>query len=194
MQSLSHKAFIAPMLLACVCMVIGCTPRSTRPDALVVRITGEGQIAKILDYVDNVLSLPPAAQISARESLANQFKLTQFPDDRMRLALLDILLPAPAEHTDQAAALLAGYNWEAAGPGFKGLAALILNIINTRQIGAKNNQLLMQQLAGERAQRAHLQQQLDALKNIEKTMNKHDKPVTPPMPATTRVPATPPEE
>jgi len=133
------------------------------------------------------LSLAPSDQINARNNLAQQFKLTQFPEDRMRLALLDMLLPAPAGDRDEATTLLTGYNWDAVGPGFKGLAIAVLEILNSEQASAKSYTLITQQLAAERTQKDHLQQQLDALKSIEKTMNTRDKPVLPP-PATTKPP------
>ncbi|MHB8404055.1 MAG: hypothetical protein ACYDCJ_01335 [Gammaproteobacteria bacterium] len=180
----------------------GCVQRSTKPDVVMVPGVDDGQIVRLMDYVNNVLSLPPAAQSVAQENLRQQFKLTQFPEDRMRLALLDSLLPKPVRNEGQAIALLSGYNWEAVGPGFKGLAALVLNFAKSQQANAADNQSLMQQLVTEHAQKDHLQQQLDALKSIEKTMNKRDKSiVTPPTstisPAassTPLAPATPPGE
>ena len=145
---------------------------------------GNGQIIRLIGYVNNVLSMPPAAQSVAQENLRQQFKLTQFPEDRMRLALLDTLLPKPGRDENQAITLLTGYNWEAVGPGFKGLAVLTLNLARSQQAQTAADLSLTQQLASERAQKDHLQQQLDALKSIERTMNKRDKAiVAPPLPA-----------
>lgn len=180
----------------------GCVQRSTKPDVVMMPGVDDGQIVRLMDYVNNVLSLPPTAQSVAQENLKQQFKLTQFPEDRMRLALLDSLLPKPVRNEGQAITLLSGYNWEAVGPGFKGLAALVLNFAKSQQANAADNQSLMQQLVTEHALKDHLQQQLDALKSIEKTMNKRDKSiVTPPTstisPAASsapRAPATPPGE
>lgn len=168
-------------------LLTACTQQPSRPNVLVVPQTGGAQIALVLDYVGRILSLAPSDQINARNSLTQQFKLMQFPEDRMRLALLDTLLPPPAGDRNQAMTLLAGYNWDAVGPGFKGLAMAILEILNSEQVSAKNYALITQQLTAERTQKDHLQQQLDALKSIEKTMSSHDKPVLPP-PATTKPP------
>lgn len=166
-----------------VCLT-ACTRQPARPSVLFVPQTGGEQIALVLDYVGRVLSLPPAAQISAHDNLAQQFKLMQFPDDRMRLALLDTLLPAPTGNRNQAVTLLTGYNWDAVGPGFKGLAMAALGVLNSELADAKSNALLTQQLVAEHAQKDRLQQQLDALKSIEKTMNKRDKPVLSPSAST----------
>jgi hypothetical protein len=169
-------------LLAIVMLLVftGCVPRSTKPDVILVPEMGEGQIAGMLDYVNNVLSLPPSAQAAARDNLLQQYKLSHFPEDRMRLALLDSLLPEPVRNEDQAIALVSGYNWEALGPGFKGLASLVLNISKSLNAQTAADQSLVQQLASERSQKDRLQQQLDALKNIEKAMDKHDKPIVNP--------------
>lgn len=171
----------------------GCLPHSTRPDVVLVPEPTSNQIAQVLDHVNNILSEPPAAQAVAQQKLAAQLKLTQFPEDRMRLALLDALLPEPAGNDAHATELLSGYNWDTAGPGFKSLAVLILSVIKTRQANANKIQTLTQQLASEQTQKNHLQQQLDALKSIEKTMNSRDKPiVTPSAAAASSVSATPP--
>ncbi|MGH8398205.1 MAG: hypothetical protein ACRETA_08180 [Gammaproteobacteria bacterium] len=171
----------------------GCLPHSTRPDVVLVPEPTSNQIAQVLDYVNSILSEPPAAQAVAQQKLAAQLKLTQFPEDRMRLALLDALLPEPAGNDAHAVALLSRYNWDTAGPGFKSLAVLMLGVIKTRQANANKIQTLTQQLASEQTQKNHLQQQLDALKSIEKAMNSRDKPiVTPPAAAASNVSATPP--
>ncbi|MGA9855558.1 MAG: hypothetical protein WBR29_09810 [Gammaproteobacteria bacterium] len=191
-----------PLVIAMFVVIAGCVPRTTKPDVLMVPETGDGQIVRLMDYVNNVLTLPPAAQAAAQENLGQQFKLTQFPEDRMRLALLDILLPEPSRNLDQATSLLSGYDWETVGPGFKGLANLLLNIASSQQANATIDQSLAQQLASERSQKDHLQQQLDALKSIEKTMDKRDKSiVAPPIPkmppgaaSHSQPPATPPGE
>ncbi len=180
----------------------GCVQRSTKPDVVMMPDVDDGQIVRLMDYVNNVLSLPPAAQSVAQENLKQQFELTQFPEDRMRLALLDSLLPKPVRNESQAITLLSGYNWEAVGPGFKGLAALVLNFAKSQQANTADNQSLMQQLVSEHAQKDHLQQQLDALKSIEKTMNRRDKSIVTPTTSTISpaasssplAPATPPGE
>jgi hypothetical protein len=168
------------LVISLILVLIGCVPRSTKPDMLMVSDSGDGQITRMMDYVNNVLVLSPSGQTAAQENLSQQYKLTQFPEDRMRLALLDILLPAPARNLDQAVTLLSGYNWEAVGPGFKGLANLLLSIAVAQQANATNYQTLAQQLATERSQKDHLQQQLDALKSIEKTMDRRDKSIVAP--------------
>lgn len=186
----------------------GCTPRSTRPGVVVVRETRNEPIANVLEYANSVLNLAPEAQTAARNSLARQFQLTQFPEDRMRLALLDTLLPAPAQDNSEASALLTGYNWSAEGPGFKGLAGALLQILSNRKTQAEahakfaqHRTHLAEQLAAERAEKHHLQQQLDALERIEKTVNTRTSPTAPaaagtrpPIPAPTgtsrSVPAT----
>ncbi|MGA9851762.1 MAG: hypothetical protein WBR15_02385 [Gammaproteobacteria bacterium] len=185
-----------PLLLAAPMFIsmAGCVPHAARPDVVVVPETSEDQIAQVLDYVSIISNEPPAAQAAAQEKLAVQLKLTQFPEDRMRLALLDALLPAPARNDGHATMLLSGYNWEAVGPGFKGLAVLVLSVLKARQIDASNYQALTEQLTSERTQKAHLQQQLDALKSIEKTMNSRDKPVVTSPAANSHAPATPPSE
>jgi hypothetical protein len=201
MRSNLHRLVVV-LVISNFLVLAGCVPRSTKPDVLMVPETGDGQIVRLMDYVNNVLNLPPAAQTSAQENLKQQYKLTQFPEDRMRLALLDILLPEPSRNLNEAVSLLSGYNWEAVGPGFKGLANLLLNIASSQQANATINQSLAQQLVSERSQKDHLQQQLDALKSIEKTMDKRDKSmVAPPIPkippaaiSHSTPPATPPGE
>lgn len=179
-------SIVVLLVIAMFVAMAGCIPQSTKPDVLMVPDAGEGQIVRLMDYVNKVLILPPAAQSAAQDNLRQQFKLTQFPEDRMRLALLDILLPEPSRNLDQAISLLSGYNWEAVGPGFKGLANLLLNIASSQQARVTIDQSLMQQLVSERSQKDRLQQQLDALKSIEKTMDKRDKSiVTPSIPKTT---------
>jgi hypothetical protein len=190
---ITPRNVILSLIALLLCLLTGCAPRSTKPDVLMVPDEGDGQIVRLMDYVNNVLSLPPGAQSSAQENLRQQFKLTQFPEDRMRLALLDTLLPKPARDEDQAITLLSGYNWETVGPGFNGLAVLVLNYAKTQQTQAASDLSIMQQLAAERSQRDHLQQQLDALKSIEKTMNKRDKSiVTPPIPTIPQAASTTP--
>jgi len=194
------RCLVISLVISLLLVLTGCVPQSTKPNVLMVPETGDGQIGRLMDYVNNVLSLSPVAQTAAQANLSQQYKLTQFPEDRMRLAILDILLPKPSRNLDEAVSLLSGYNWEAVGPGFKGLANLLLNIANGRQADTIINQSLVQQLATERSQKDHLQQQLDALKSIEKTMDKRDKSiVAPPVPklpaaATSHLkpPATPP--
>ncbi len=192
MRVKAHFLILVFTVLTITCLT-ACVPHSTRPDMVLVPEPTANQIAQVLDYVNSVLSEPPAAQAAAQKNLAAQLKLTQFPEDRMRLALLDTLLPEPARNDIQATALLSGYNWEAAGPGFKGLAVLVLGVLKARQTDVNNIQTLTRQLASEQALKNHLQQQLDALKSIEKTMNSRDKPtVTPPAAATSHAPTTPP--
>lgn len=187
MSTMSRK--LSTLWIAGLFMFLtACTQQPARPNVLVVPQTGGAQIALVLDYVGRILSLAPSEQINARNNLAQQFKLTQFPEDRMRLALLDTLLPAPAGDRTEATTLLTGYNWDAVGLGFKGLAMAVLGILNSEQVSAKNYAVMTQQLTTERTQKDRLQQQLDALKSIEKTMNTRDKPVLPP-PATTKPPA-----
>lgn len=183
MPNLSQKCAML-LVTALLALLTACARQPARPAVLVVPQTDDNQIAMTLDYVGRVLSLPPASQIIARDDLAQQFKLMQFPEDRMRLALLDTLLPAPTNNHSEAIALLTGYNWEAVGPGFKGLAMAVLEVLDTEQTNANSSALLTQQLAAERAQKNHLQQQLDALKSIEKTMNTRDKPVLAPSAST----------
>jgi len=191
-QRYMNYAFTALLLL----LFTGCAQRPAKPDVLMVPDMSDSQIVRLMNYVNNVLDLPPAAQSAAQENLRQQFKLTQFPEDRMRLALLDTLLPEPGRNEDQAVELLSGYNWGGVGPGFNGLASLVLNFAKSQQTNAANNRTLSQQLSAARSQKDHLQQQLDALKSIEKTMNKRDKSiVTPPVPilpssASTSTPAT----
>lgn len=164
----------------------GCTPRSMRPGVVVVRETRNESIANVLDYANNVLGMATKAQTAARNSLAQQFQLMQFPEDRMRLALLDTLLSAPERDDSEARALLAGYNWSAQGPGFQGLAGALLQILSDRKTraharakSAQQRKHLARQLAAERAEKHHLQQQLDALERIEKTVNTRTSPTPP---------------
>ncbi len=193
---------VVSLVISIILVLTGCIPRSTKPDVLMIPETGDGQIVRLMDYVNTVLSLPPAAQAATQENLRQQYNLTQFPEDRMRLALLDVLSDRPSRNLDEAVSLVSGYNWEVVGPGFKGLANLLLNIASSQQAIATIDQSLAQQLASERSQKDHLQQQLDALKSIEKTMDKRDKSiVAPPIrklpPASTsnsQPPATPPGE
>lgn len=174
------RKFLMFFAAALLSLLAACARQPVRPNVLVVPQTADTQIALVLDYVGRVLSLPAAAQITAREDLAQQFKLMQFPEDRMRLALLDTLLPAPAGNHGEAVTLVTGYNWDAVGPGFKGLAMTVLGVLNAERTNANNYAQLTQQLAAERAQTDRLQQQLNALKSIEKTMNTRDKPVLAP--------------
>lgn len=194
-MQLASRGAILVLAISAYVWIAGCAPRSARPDVVVVPMAGNTSIARVLDYVEQVMNLAPAAQITARESVSQQFQLAQFPEDRMRLALLDSLLPKPARNDAEAVALLTGYNWDKAGSGFKGLAGALLQMLHDRQTNDKNYTLLEQQLSTERAQKERLQQQLDALKTIERTMNRRDKLVVPPPAHTTSAPAqTPPPD
>jgi hypothetical protein len=184
----TSRCLVISLVIGMSLVLTGCVSQPTKPNVLMVPEMGDNQIARLLDYVNNVLSLSPTAQTAAQANLSQQYKLTQFPEDRMRLALLDILLPKPSRNLDEAVSLLSGYNWEAVGPGFNGLANLLLHIANSQQADTTINTSLAQQLATERSQKDHLQQQLDALKSIEKTMDKRDKSIVAP-PATKLPPA-----
>lgn len=188
----THPILLLIAASALLVLAAGCVPNTARPDIVVVRETRNESVADVLSYANSVLSLAPAAQTSARNSLARQFQLTQFPEDRMRLALLDTLLPPPARDDNEASALLTGYNWSVEGPGFKGLAGVLVQVLAERNIETRKRAdlgqqrtRLEQQLAAERAEKNHLQQQLEALERIEKTVNTRANP-TSPTPAVTR--------
>lgn len=179
---------------ALLALVTGCVPQqSAHPEVVVVRETRNESVADVLSYANGVLGLAPADQAAARTSLARQFQLTQFPEDRMRLALLDTLLPPPVRDDAEASTLLSGYNWSVEGPGFKGLAGALMQVLDDRKSQAKaradvaqQRARLEQQLAAERAEKNHLQQQLDALERIEKTVNNRVNPIVPAPAATHR--------
>lgn len=190
---------IFPLVATSVLLTLaaGCVPQQTaHPEVVVVRETRNESVADVLSYANGVLSLAPAAQIATRNSLARQFQLTQFPEDRMRLALLDTLLSPPVRDDAEASALLSGYNWSAEGPGFKGLAGALMQVLDDRIAqsklrtdAAQQRARLEQQLAAERAEKNHLQQQLDALERIEKTVNNRVNPTLPAPAVTHRVKA-----
>ncbi|HET7308400.1 MAG TPA: hypothetical protein VFK24_11405 [Gammaproteobacteria bacterium] len=127
-------------------------------------------VAGILYFTGGVLALPQAKQKQAYESAHKHYENGRSAADRLRLALLAALLPEPMHDAARAKSLLTGYSWKTTEPGYAGLAKVTLHVLDAQRESDHQLARTRTKLTDAQQQSAHLQNQLDALKAIEKSL------------------------
>ncbi|HET6724980.1 MAG TPA: hypothetical protein VFH85_03125 [Gammaproteobacteria bacterium] len=130
--------------------------------------------AGILYFVAGVVNLPAAERAKAYRAAKQRYAAHRTAADRLRLALLAALLPAPEHDRRGAHALLTGYSWRTTQPGYAGLATIALDLLqrerqNERET-ARTHAALAGKLSESEAANTRLKKQLDELKAIEKAL------------------------
>lgn len=183
-MNLSGTKLLAALL--CAALLAGCSTWQWHWPAWMKSASGNGtstgyptmppdSVAGILYFVGGVLALPHAERAEAYQAAQQRYAANHGAADRLRLALLAALLPQPEQDTDGARILLSNYSWQTTQPGYAGLAAITLDVLDrqqqTQQQAADKVSQAQTELAEVQRDNARLQKQLDALKAIEKTLN-----------------------
>ena len=173
------------------CMLAGCTlPAPPAPVPVVqpmseqclVRLHSE-DVAGLVQYWADLQRLPESQLKEEYQCVSQQFQDRPHAFNRLRLVHLLLVPDAPFADNDQALELLRQYVKQpnAVIGEYGNYARLLLSCMEQREREREQRADLEQQLAGERERRTtvqeklkELQQQLEEMKDIEKTLNERE--------------------
>lgn len=171
--------------ILCLCVTIafgGCTARTARgPEAMPllqeecsVMLRTDAVAGRLLREMQELRARAPAAQLRELHRIESDFSRTGDPGDRLRLALALSLLDTPLRDGPRARRL-AGESLRATPEGpYQHVARIVLSILDeTQRQSAVRRRLQVRWALAERERRL-LEQQVEALKEIERAINSRD--------------------
>lgn len=129
---------------------------------------------KLLRDVQELRSQAPAAQLRGLRRIESSFSRTGDHDDRLRLALALSLLDAPLQDGSRARKLAGEYLSATPGGHYEHLARMVLSILDEKQRQSEVRRRLEARLARADREQRVLEQQVEALKEIERAINSRD--------------------
>ena len=165
-----HASILAALLCSCTS-----EPPVAKPAAPSCVPQTVKRLDELMQYYGRVKQLPPASLETEHQKMALEFASTQSEASRMRLALL-LWMPDTSFHDPDAARKLIEGREKQKGSGLDSFAMLFEAMLNDQAASDRKLVQIGAQLVAERKRSAALQNQIKAIKKMEKTMIRIEKP------------------
>lgn len=133
---------------------------------------------RLLRDIQELRAQAPAAQLHELHRIESDFSRTGDPGAGLRLALALSLLDAPLQDGSRARKLAGEYLSATPAGHYQHLARMVLSILGEKQRQSEVRRRLEARLALADRERRLLEQQVEALKEIERAINSRDEAQT----------------